>query len=161
MLGKRSGGGKKSLTPLAEKRAVALSCTDADRKAESGETDAWVRADKRRLVQMIRHLAENALKYAHTRADISVTDALELFGRVQGVDDPNTATGVGLALSAVIARGHDTELQFTENDAGGLDVSFCLQRGVATGEKGRAAVQSAARSARYRPTVPFCDALTD
>ena len=177
---------EQSLGAQIGSRNKAFSCTIA---ATDGKAEAWVCADKRRLVQMLRHLAENALKYATTEAGIHVrpdqdgsaghgyiitvsddgpglaaadiNNALELFGRVHGVDDPNAGAGVGLTLAAAIARGHNTELRFSENSAHGLDVSFRLPAGNVPGSKGKVAVPKATTPERHRPHVPFCDALAD
>lgn len=184
---------EQSLGALIGTRGVAFACTYIQCGTHHETASGWVRADERRLVQMLRHLAENALKYAKTQASIQVeydapsvsgmaaqagyiitvsddgpglaakdlNNALELFGRVRGVDDPNAGAGVGLTLAAAIARGHGTELQFSENEAQGLSVSFRLMRGAAPGERGQNAVHSLTRPRPYRPTVPFCDALAD
>ena len=112
----------------------------------------WARADRRRLVRMLRQLVENGIKYGRSNVTIgctaaaagkwaiSVTDdgpglrgeeipeALELFGRVRGVDDPNAGAGVGLTLAAAIARAHGCELSFREGAEGGLCVEFLLPK---------------------------------
>lgn len=180
---------EQSLAAQIGTQGVSFSCTFADDIATGEETTIWVQADERRLEQMLRHLGENALKYARTTAGIhisrsltgdappgyvvtisddgpglaptDVAKALELFGRVRGVDDPNAGAGVGLTLSAAIARGHNTALQFSEHVGGGLDVTFHLQKGIAPGEKGRTTAHALVGTPRHRPTVPFCDALAD
>jgi signal transduction histidine kinase len=168
---------EQTLAPLAGSRGVTLSCVLATPREEDNNVELWVRADKRRLVQMLRHLGENAVKYARAKAEIRVVaepgttasagfvitieddgpglapheveNALELFGRVRGVDDPNAGAGVGLTLVAAIARGHDAELQFSESALGGLAVSFRLQKGAPPGERGPPCVREVVRISIY------------
>lgn len=109
-------------------------------------------ADRARLGKMLSHLVGNAVKYATeggavavrlrpgptggarltvkddgpgmTEQEIAV--ALELFGRVGGVDDPASGAGVGLTLASEIARAHGAPLRIKGAKGAGAAVSISL-----------------------------------
>lgn len=49
--------------------------------------------------------------------------ALELFGRVRGVDDPNEGVGVGLPLAREIAKAHGGRLDVKSEPGEGVTAS--------------------------------------
>ncbi len=130
----------------AAKRGVAYSA-----RVEPGAPQK-VRADGARLGNMLSHLVGNAVKYAPENgrvavrlrrganggARFSVKDdgpglsekeiavALELFGRIGGVDDPASGAGVGLTLAAEIARAHGSPLRIKSGKGAGASISVAL-----------------------------------
>lgn len=132
--------------PDAAKRAVRLVVSRED------DAPATVMADRERLSRMLSHLLGNAIKYAAAggvaallvkRADsggawflieddgpgMSAEDieiALELFGRVDGVENEANGAGVGLTLAQEIARAHGADFEIRSVKGDGAQVSVIL-----------------------------------
>lgn len=109
-------------------------------------------ADGPRLRKMLSHLVGNAVKYAAEGGAVSVrirptaeggarfsikddgpglteqeiAVALELFGRVGGVDNPANGSGVGLTLAAEIAKAHGAPLRIKSAKGAGAAISVPL-----------------------------------
>ncbi len=109
-------------------------------------------ADGPRLCKMLSHLVGNAVKYAPEGGSVAVrirstpeggarfsikddgpglseqeiAVALELFGRVGGVDNPANGSGVGLTLAAEIAKAHGGALRIKSEKGRGAAVSVPL-----------------------------------
>ena len=109
-------------------------------------------ADGPRLGKMLSHLVGNAVKFAPEGGSVAVrirateqggarftikddgpgmteqeiAVALELFGRVGGVDSAANGSGVGLTLAAEIAKAHGAELRIKSGKGCGAAVSVPL-----------------------------------
>lgn len=132
--------------PDAAARAVRLTV-----ECDEGAPEI-VTADRERLGRMLSHLLGNAIKYAAAggaaslRAERGETGgvrflieddgpgmdaedieiALELFGRVDGVENCANGAGVGLTLAQEIARAHGAEFEIRSVKGAGTQVSVTL-----------------------------------
>lgn len=127
-------------------------------------------ADGPRLGKMLSHLVGNAVKFAPEGGSVAVrirateeggarftikddgpglseqeiSVALELFGRVGGVDNPAAGSGVGLTLAAEIARAHGGALRIKSVKGRGAAVSVPLPAARTQPETGPLQPESAA-----------------
>lgn len=134
------------MAPQAAARGVRLSVR---RLAEAPEA---ARADASRLTKMLLHLLGNAVKYAPNggfaslrlrgaedggavflisddgagMSEEEISIALELFGRVGGVDNAENGAGIGLTLAQEIARAHGAALEIDSEGGQGTVVTVAL-----------------------------------
>ncbi|MEX2519357.1 MAG: ATP-binding protein, partial [Paracoccaceae bacterium] len=134
------------MTPEASARGVRLFVL------RLGEAPDAVFADTARLTKMLLHLLGNAVKYAakdgaaslHLRgmedggAVFTISDdgagmsegeiliALELFGRLGGVENAANGAGVGLTLAQEIARAHGAEFEIRSETGQGTVVTVAF-----------------------------------
>lgn len=131
------------------------------------------------LRRMLSHLAENAIKYAAENGEVlvrlsraenggatftvmddgvgmtepEIAVALELFGRVNGVENAENGSGVGLTLAREIARAHGA--RFTIDSTPGHGTTITIDMPPAAGADGAAApIESEARQGPRDRTLP-------
>lgn len=116
------------------------------------DAPSHVTADRRRLVQILTNLTDNAVKYTGTGGDVRVqagmgedgglllligdtgpgmtpdqlTDAMEFFGRVHGVESKIEGTGIGLPLARDMVAAHGGKMHIDSVPGEGTTITVSL-----------------------------------